>query len=109
VQLAYQSRIQALNALKNSNPVASKPQFSSEDYFKQFRTIWLLIWIIFNGGLVSVLVAPNVMGIGISPGRYYLNGLFIAVTVFSIIRFLGSVGYLFQRGICSPFRSRGNA
>ncbi|KAJ1503044.1 Chitin synthase, class 2 [Coelomomyces lativittatus] len=82
VQLAYQSRIQALNALKNSNPVASKPQFSSEDYFKQFRTIWLLIWIIFNGGLVSVLVAPNVMGIGISPGRYYLNGLFIAVTGF---------------------------
>ncbi|KAJ3358961.1 Chitin synthase, class 2 [Allomyces javanicus] len=114
VSLAYQHRMQALTDLKRTleaGGTKSGSTLSSEDYFKQFRTIWLLIWIIFNGGLVAILIAPSAIGVenGSSLRKTYLQYLFIAVAALSAFRFIGSCGYLVSRGLCAPFKSRGNA
>ncbi|KAJ3374428.1 hypothetical protein GGF31_007204, partial [Allomyces arbusculus] len=76
-----------------------------------FRTIWLLIWIIFNGGLVAILIAPTAIGVenGSTLRKTYLQYLFIAVAALSAVRFIGPRGYLVSRGLCAPFKSRGNA
>ncbi|KAJ3362849.1 Chitin synthase, class 2 [Allomyces javanicus] len=114
VQLAYQQRYTALQNLKlalDRGEAKAKQNLSSDDLFRQFRTIWLLIWIVLNGGLVSILISPAAVGVedGASLRKTYLTGLFIAVAAFSLIRFAGSVGYLVSRGLCAPFKSRGNA
>ncbi|KAI9175604.1 hypothetical protein H9P43_006967 [Blastocladiella emersonii ATCC 22665] len=115
VSHAYQQRAAALSALKRTLAAGEEKKsssLSSEDYFKQFRTIWLLIWIIFNGGLIAILIAPSSIGVtedGATLRKSYLSGLFIAVAAFSAVRFVGSCGYLVSRGLCSPFKSRGNA
>ncbi|ORZ37301.1 chitin synthase-domain-containing protein, partial [Catenaria anguillulae PL171] len=114
VSHAYQQRVQQLQQLKKvlaAGEQKEKSTLTSEDMFKQFRTIWLLIWIVFNGSLVAILIAPS--SIGIEDGRglrmTYLTGLFLAVAALSAVRFVGSCGYLISRGLCSPFKSRGNA
>ncbi|KAI9220783.1 chitin synthase-domain-containing protein [Blastocladiella britannica] len=114
VSHAYQQRISNLLSLKKllaAGEVKEKDKLTSEDYFKQFRTIWLLIWIVFNGALVAVLISPQSIGVGSAAAlrTQYLTGLFLAVAAFSALRFIGSCGYLVQRGLCSPFKSRGNA
>ncbi|KAL7747642.1 hypothetical protein RI367_006931 [Sorochytrium milnesiophthora] len=115
VATAYQARLKSLSDLKVAiakGEAQSKESLSNDDYFKQFRTIWLLIWIIFNGGLMTILVSPHTIGSAqgeASISKTYLTYLFVAVAVFSVIRFIGSMGYLFSRGVCSPFSSRGNA
>jgi chitin synthase len=113
VSHAYQLRRHALQELKRTiegGLKEKKDELSSEDYFKQFRTIWLLIWIIFNGGLIAILITPSSFGVqSVNLRKGYLGGLFVTVAVFALVRFIGSTGYLVSRGLCAPFKSRGNA
>ncbi|KAJ3196839.1 Chitin synthase, class 2 [Irineochytrium annulatum] len=73
-----------------------------DDFFKQFRTNTLMLWLLTNGILVYVFTSPAVVKAifpvttshqSVNP---YLTFLFWSVACLSAIRFLASTIYLFQ-------------
>ncbi|KAJ3219414.1 Chitin synthase, class 2 [Dinochytrium kinnereticum] len=87
--------------LKDRTETESKnAQTEQDDFFKQFRTNTLMLWLLTNGVLVYVFTTPQIVAAifpnnrkkqGVNP---YLTFLFWSVAVLSFIRFLCSLIYL---------------
>ncbi|KAJ3208139.1 Chitin synthase, class 2 [Dinochytrium kinnereticum] len=106
--------------LNNRSDKESKnPQTEQEDFFKQFRTNTLMLWLVTNGLLVYIFTTPQIVRQmfpnsskkqSVNP---YLTFLFWSVAVLSFIRFLCSLIYLIgwwmdgleDAGKRNPFKS----
>jgi chitin synthase len=87
------ARFTQLQSEMQKDEANEKNKDDKEDNFKKFRTIWLLTWIFVNGVLIGGLLSPSTLGLSSSFQQMYLVMLFLAVLVFSIIRFVASMVY----------------
>ncbi|KAL7752981.1 hypothetical protein RI367_001432 [Sorochytrium milnesiophthora] len=116
---AYRSQKNAvLDLLRKRNEEEKKSNPSNDDLFRKFRTVWLLLWIIINGGLIAILVSPDTLNInrpssastpGFNLSTVYLTGLFWAVAGFAVVRFAGSSAYLISRSLPNFLNKRGQS
>ncbi|OMJ76463.1 hypothetical protein SteCoe_24170 [Stentor coeruleus] len=64
--------------------------------FEEFRTRWIIIWVLCNGAYVLMLTSIS----NTSSGYMYIYALALLATGIVAIRFLGSILYLFQESWC---------
>jgi chitin synthase len=70
----------------------------TEDWYRSFRTHLVLFWMFSNAALIVLFSHPFLapfLGTGDLQTNYFLVAIFLSVAVLSIIRFLGSILYLF--------------
>ncbi|ORZ37263.1 chitin synthase-domain-containing protein [Catenaria anguillulae PL171] len=81
---------------------SEKSKDGKEDNFKKFRLMWVMLWVFMNGALVGIILSPQTFGMTASFRQSYLNFLFFAVLIFSLIRFVFSLVYLLGHtvGVC---------
>ncbi|KAI9142080.1 chitin synthase-domain-containing protein [Paraphysoderma sedebokerense] len=115
IQMAYQAQIANLMKVKqghenakNQPPVKSKrdAKTKQDDYFKLFRTNWVLLWITLNGILIAFLTT-NLLDPKFA--KTYLVALFFSVAGLSLIRFTGAMLYLVFRALKKPLSGKGHA
>ncbi|OMJ91390.1 hypothetical protein SteCoe_6072 [Stentor coeruleus] len=64
--------------------------------FEEFRTRWIIIWVLCNGAYVVMLTSIS----NTSSGYLYVYALALLATGIVLLRFLGSIFYLFQESCC---------
>ncbi|KAI9151149.1 hypothetical protein H9P43_009764 [Blastocladiella emersonii ATCC 22665] len=92
---ATEQRFNALVTEMRKPDEENEEEDNKEDNFKKFRTLWLMIWVGVNGLLAGAVLSPATFGItgATKFTQDYLFGLFIAVLIFSVIRFFFSCVY----------------
>jgi cellulose synthase/poly-beta-1,6-N-acetylglucosamine synthase-like glycosyltransferase len=64
--------------------------------FEEFRTRWLIVWVLCNTGYVAMIQSI----VNTSSGDYYIYGLaFLGISIV-LLRFCGSIMYLFHESCC---------